>query len=604
MNERRCPADESFYRHAWYQIMKFLSFVRHKRPGRRLLEEIQLLSILVSMFIIIGVQAISLVIISGTMIGDLKDRSVVTADEIQALLREPLYNVDDIQVLRIGEALLSSGRISGIVLNSTASGLLLDSTTVRMSTRELIAPLTRDIYSNEILLGSVTLHFSDQEVVAFQRSLLYIAGVVILAVILANLAANRFIVRGYLRRPLSVIVEGIDEIAGGNYSKPITLTVFEDVNQLINLLNDMAGKISLKNRQLREINTALEDRVAQRTIELEKSVDDLRRTQERLIESEKLTALGHLSAGMAHEMNTPLGAILSSNRMIQDFIQNRQMDLFDYYASLGETDRTIFRSILEWGSTINEISVSLSNRKLRLAVEERMSEMGLPVDSVLAELIVELGLQDRMDDLIQFLREENGATVLGGVAPLVMLRRMSDIIELAGTKAATVVSALRSYLHPDSASETNEVSIDSDINQVLLLMHNMLKYGVRVHKQFNGVHVYGSSDKLSQVWLNLIRNAAQALDFSGDIILTTGLHADGRACVTVQDNGPGIPENLQNRVFDPFFTTKQQGEGMGLGLDICKRIIEGHGGTIELKSRPGETIFTVLIPGGFIKDPS
>jgi len=553
------------------------------------------------MCIIIGIEAFSFVIISETMIKDTKKRAHQTADEIQTLLGEPLYTMDNLQVLRIGEALLSSRKISGIVIHSRTSGILLDSTLVGVSDREVISPITRDIYSNGNFLGSVTLHFSDEEIVAFQRNLLYISGMVFLSVIVAYLAANRYIVRRYLRKPLAVIVDGIDKIAGGNYSKPMTQTIFEDVNQLINLLNDMAGKISLKNHQLREINTALEDRVAQRTSELEKSVDDLRKTQGKLIESEKLTALGQLSAGMVHEMNTPLGAILSSNRIIQDFIQNHQMDLLEYYASLQEHDRKIFRTIFEWGTRLNENSVSQSNRELCAKVEKQLEGLGLPKSRVVAELIVELDLQDRMDDLKLLLSEESATSVLGRVAPLVMLRRMSDIIELAGTKATTVITALRSYLNPVSASETNEVHIDSDIKQVLILMHNMLKYGVHIHTQFGGVYVYGSSDTLSQVWLNLIRNAAEAIEFSGDIGITTRL-SDGNACVSVQDNGPGIPENLHDHVFEPFFSTKKQGAGMGLGLDICKRIVQAHGGTIELKSRPGKTIFNVLIPGGFTKD--
>jgi len=172
---------------------------------------------------------------------------------------------------------------------------------------------------------------------------------------------------------------------------------------------------------------------------------------------------------------------------------------------------------------------------------------------------------------------------------------MAEIVDVAAHKAANVVSALRSYLNPAMNEVSRVVEVDRDIEKVLLLMNNLLKHGIQVQCEFSGVHVLGSSDKLAQVWLNLIRNAAQAMDFKGQLIVRTE-QKDGWALISVIDSGPGIPDSIVDRIFEPFFTTKKEGEGMGLGLDICRRIIGSYHGTLSATSMPGCTEFCVRLP--------
>ncbi|HOV65282.1 MAG TPA: HAMP domain-containing sensor histidine kinase, partial [Spirochaetia bacterium] len=176
----------------------------------------------------------------------------------------------------------------------------------------------------------------------------------------------------------------------------------------------------------------------------------------------------------------------------------------------------------------------------------------------------------------------------------IIARRMAEIINESSQKAVGVVSALRSYLSQEK-SEENVVDISADISRVLTLMHNMLKHGINVQTKLTPVMVLGSSDRLSQVWMNLIRNAAEAMKFKGVLEIRTEIQGEN-AAVSVIDSGPGIPEEIRERIFEPFFTTKKEGEGIGLGLDICKRIVELHRGTISFQSRPGRTEFLVLIP--------
>ncbi|HVT09693.1 MAG TPA: ATP-binding protein, partial [Polyangia bacterium] len=101
--------------------------------------------------------------------------------------------------------------------------------------------------------------------------------------------------------------------------------------------------------------------------------------------------------------------------------------------------------------------------------------------------------------------------------------------------------------------------------------------------------------ELNQVWTNLIHNAIQAMDGRGDILIETKVQ-DRDVIVAIEDSGPGIPPDAAGRIFEPFFTTKAKGEGTGLGLSICARIVEKHGGTIQVDSRPGRTRFEVRLP--------
>jgi hypothetical protein len=166
------------------------------------------------MVIIAVVAGISLYIISNTMLEDLKARSIATADEMEAFLEHPLYAVDDEQAVRIAETFLSSGKISGIFLVSTAKGVLLSKTSGRDSLR--IPNISRNISRNGLLLGKITITFSDEEIIRTQFSYGIISLVIIIGVLLANIAANRYIIARRVRMPFNGIFSAIQNISEGN----------------------------------------------------------------------------------------------------------------------------------------------------------------------------------------------------------------------------------------------------------------------------------------------------------------------------------------------------------------------------------------------------
>jgi signal transduction histidine kinase len=141
-----------------------------------------------------------------------------------------------------------------------------------------------------------------------------------------------------------------------------------------------------------------------------------------------------------------------------------------------------------------------------------------------------------------------------------------------------------------------EANIIDGLDVVLTLYHNQIKHGVEVVKKYQDVPaVRCAPDELNQVWTNLIHNALQAMKNQGQLEIAI-FQQNSQVVTQITDSGPGIPDEIKGRIFEPFFTTKAAGEGSGLGLDICRRIIDNHQGKIEVESRPGKTTFSVWLP--------
>ncbi len=165
---------------------------------------------------------------------------------------------------------------------------------------------------------------------------------------------------------------------------------------------------------------------------------------------------------------------------------------------------------------------------------------------------------------------------------------------------ATLVRTMKNFSRLDKG-RIDSFSVEEGIESALLIARPQLKYVADVTREFDGVPtIVGSPSQLRQVILNLIVNAVDAmatLGRRGMLTIRTRLTSLDTVQIDVCDNGPGIPEDVLGRIFDPFFTTKPVGEGTGMGLSICYRIIENHGGTITVSSKPGRgTIFTITLP--------
>ncbi len=329
---------------------------------------------------------------------------------------------------------------------------------------------------------------------------------------------------------------------------------------------------------------------------LSNALAELKATQARLIQSEKLAALGQLVASLAHEINTPLGAISSSNGNIISTLRDDIAKLVSVVRRMDEEEAGLLLDLLKrTGDHMSDLRPA-SNYKESRELVENSRKRGERIDAHTAEMLLDLDLataEGGADSLAPFKDPE---AVLESLHAMAMLRQSAEIIKDACEKASGVVRALKYYSHPDEKDQAVVLSVRKELENLIALYRDKIRRGVELHTDFpdEGL-VLGQRNRLNQVLINLINNALQAMMDEGRLWLAISRAAD-RVVVTVRDEGPGMEPEIRDRIFEPFFTTKIDGEGTGLGLAICRKIVEGHGGLIDFETGPEGTCFTVSLP--------
>jgi signal transduction histidine kinase len=322
-------------------------------------------------------------------------------------------------------------------------------------------------------------------------------------------------------------------------------------------------------------------------------------------QNEKMMALGKLSAGLAHELNNPASAIVRGSASLEKHLQCLP-DAFKQLISIRLDSADI-------DSVNNKIHKALDNKERPvLTMMERADREDEITDWLdqqeniknsydMAENFVEFGLT------IQDLEEIKSYIPDGKLSPLLIwinnsftTERMVSEISIASKRISDLVNSVKNFTHMDGGGDKVFADIRTGIkNTLIMLNHKVKKANITVVEDFdeNLPPVKAMIGELNQVWTNLIDNATDALENTENPTLTLKTRQDREfVCVSVIDNGAGIPEEIKNKIFDPFFTTKQIGQGTGLGLDVVSRIVKQHKGTISVTSEPGKTEFIVCFP--------
>lgn len=298
--------------------------------------------------------------------------------------------------------------------------------------------------------------------------------------------------------------------------------------------------------QLRQTNKELinnETKLKEAFMQVQKANQDLKQTQAQLLQTEKLASLGHLAAGIAHEINNPMYFITNNLEVLHEYMQK----YLRYFAVID---------------------------RIKQAVELKEYEEADRMLQEIKSLENELQIGFISDDVHSLLKES-----------------------LAGTeRIRKIVADLRTFARADG-DQLDYLNIEPVLDSITSIVNNEIKYKAQLVKEYGITpKVKISPQRIGQVFINLIINAAQSISDKGIITVKSYEEAD-HVCVAVKDTGCGIPSDVINKIFDPFFTTKPVGQGTGLGLSISYDIVKKHGGVIDVVSTVGEgTTFIVKLP--------
>lgn len=353
-------------------------------------------------------------------------------------------------------------------------------------------------------------------------------------------------------------------------------------------LSYVDGLIDQAFKEIEAAKLTLEKQVAERTSELEAA-------QSRLVLSEKLKLLGELVAGISHEINTPLGAIVSSMGNAVEEQDRLLASLAEMAARLDPPSRAALIKRLS-AASLGQLRSGSRFRQARMEAERGLVALGVAEPGESADLLAQLGLEDFDDDLSALLSGPDAAGIVQLIYSAGALRTSLSITSESAGRIAAVTEALRDYSYANNRGVMTTMALARNVSSVLPLIQHALKRGVEVQRDLDEeVMVAGQQGKLGQVWLNIITNALQAMEWKGRLSISV-LREGGEGVVRIANDGPEIPHEIREDIFKPFMTTKDSSRGTGLGLAISLQIVEEHGGKIAFTSSERETAFTVRLP--------
>jgi signal transduction histidine kinase len=318
----------------------------------------------------------------------------------------------------------------------------------------------------------------------------------------------------------------------------------EEFLHLAQAFNKVLSKVRRRTRELRRHQRHLDKLVEERTAELHASNQKLKQTQAKMIQAEKMASIGQLAAGVAHEINNPIGFINSNLYTIKGYCQEMK-ELLARYEKL----ESVIGADAEGHASIHDMLENIRQYKETIEYD--------------------------------YIKEE--------------LDCVLDESKTGVERVAGIVRDLKDFSHDDPV-EVEYVDINEGIESTLNIVRNQLDDAATVNKDLGKLPMVKCDlEQMNQVFMNLLINAGQSIERNGVIDIRTRC-VENLVEIVIKDNGCGIPPDIKSKIFDPFFTTKEVGNGTGLGLNLVYNIVKSHNGSIDVESEVGiGTTFTVRL---------
>jgi signal transduction histidine kinase len=334
-----------------------------------------------------------------------------------------------------------------------------------------------------------------------------------------------------------------------------------------------------------------------------------RSTEAKLRQSEKMAQLGVLTAGIAHELNNPAAAVKRGAEQLEQAMTDSGAAYIRLsHAELSDDQWLIWQVLTEKAQAQANLppemdALTRSDREYEL--EEWLEDLGVEDGWELAPTLVDLNLstEERATLSTKFQHDQLGPMIRWLNANYTTYSLFAELRQGAG-RISGIVKALKTYSYLDQAP-VQDVDIQQGLDDTLLILNHKLKGGPSVRREYTDgfPEILGFGSELNQVWTNILDNAIDAVSDmppNEAVITIRTRQVNDWVKVEIEDNGPGIPLEIQARIFDPFFTTKPPGVGTGLGLDISYNIVvQKHRGDIKVDSQPGKTNFQIWLPINF-----
>lgn len=316
---------------------------------------------------------------------------------------------------------------------------------------------------------------------------------------------------------------------------------------------------------------------------------------EAIHDKEYTKVLDKLLPDFLHEISNPFSSIEYSSQNLQAEYQRVLKTFVSFTDSTKDTKA--FQRVLNYvNSLVNTNSISNNDeiRELKEKFIEQLSKYDLRNPQRAVEYLMASGIYSVDAELNSFITQPNGELLFQLMISLLSVKQSFSLLDTAKSRTRYLITTLKNYTNklPDTYSE--KFNLKTSIETAIVLLKHRLKSCNFTFQYDADCYIEGNIQHIIHVWINIIANAIEATNSKG--IITVKVYKENQdVIIAIQDNGPGISKEIQSQIFTPYFTTKKEQGGTGIGLDICKNVITKIGGTIDVLSVPGNTIFYIRI---------